>query len=172
MNFYARTQSYRCIITEKTSQVNHFFHVFPGKNLSTGHLTESCLYFRRKLCYHTHRRRVSRETPTPPGDNHLLCKKFQSNSPGRSPIPARGRKTQKTHTGMVCVFCQCVKKVKIRNRRGRRPRRPGGKPLCFLMVFGEFATFAWGPSGTSAPTNRFIDSLKGRTIGCGPVVNP
>ena len=106
MNFYARTQSYRCIITEKTSQVNHFFHVFPGKNLSTGHLTESCLYFRRKLCYHTHRRRVSRETHTPQGDNHLLCKKFQSNSPGRSPIPARGRKCRK-RTPVRCAFFVC-----------------------------------------------------------------
>ena len=28
------------------------------------------------------------------------------------------------------------------------------------MVFGEFATFACGPSGTPAPTNRFIDSLR------------
>ena len=54
---------------------------------------------------------------------------------------------------------QRVKKLKISDRRGRRPRRPGGKTLRFLMVFGEFATFAWGPSGTPAPTNRFIDSL-------------
>ena len=54
---------------------------------------------------------------------------------------------------------QCVEKVQIRDRRGRRPRRPGGKTLRFLMVFGEFATFACGPSGTPAPTNRFIDRL-------------
>ena len=68
-----------------------------------------------------------------------------------------GKRQQKSAVASNGV--QFVEKVQIRDRRGRRPRRPGGKTLRFLMVFGEFATFAWGPSGTPAPTNRFIDSL-------------
>ena len=63
-------------------------------------------------------------------------------------------------------FLQFVEKVQIRDRRGRRPRRPGGKTLRFPMVFGEFGTFACGPSGTPAPTNRFIDSLFLDTMKC------
>jgi hypothetical protein len=30
--FYGTTQSYRCIITENGSKVNHFFHDFPGNS--------------------------------------------------------------------------------------------------------------------------------------------
>ena len=45
-------------------------------------------------------------THTPPGDNHLLCKKFQSNSPGCSPIPVRGRKCRK-RTPVRCAFFVC-----------------------------------------------------------------
>ena len=51
-----------------------------------------------------------------------------------------------------------VKKVRISNRRGRRPRRPGGKIPCDFDAFGEFATFPSGSSRGPTPTYRFLNS--------------
>ena len=36
IHVWARTQSYRCIITEKVHLVNHFFHDFPGNCAEAG----------------------------------------------------------------------------------------------------------------------------------------
>ena len=62
--------------------------------------------------------------------------------------------------GPKAALLERVKKVRISNRRGRRPRRPGSKIVRFLSTSGEFVIFQNGPSRAPAPTKRFFDSLK------------
>ena len=55
---------------------------------------------------------------------------------------------------------QRIEKVRILNRRGRRPRRPGGRNLPIYTILGEIAIFSNGSSGRPTPTYRFFYSLR------------
>ena len=61
---------------------------------------------------------------------------------------------------MQAWTCQ---KVRVSNRRGRRPRRPGGKLFRFLPASGEFVTVQNGPSRTPAPTKGSLTNQGGVT---------